>query len=104
MLPEDAERNLQDRSLDELVHRYWRPIREIRFDRLDAARQIGLGQSDVDSKSPDRAKLPMGDLSDFPFRDTEEVAQVLKNMYALIRERANEALRLGVSKRPDSYK
>ena len=104
LLPEDAERNLQDRSLDELVHRYWRPIREIRFDRLDAARQIGLGQSDVDSKSPDRAKLPMGDLSDFPFRDTEEVAQVLKNMYALIRERANEALRLGVSKRSDSYK
>lgn len=75
LLPASAERNLQDRGIEELIDRYWRPIREIR-----------LGEEPLEPTGD--FELPMSDLSDLPLCDHDEAARVLEHVYTQIRRAA----------------
>lgn len=77
LLPASAEHNLQDRSIEELIDRYWRPIREIR-----------LGEEPPEPNND--FVLSISDLSDLPPCDREEVAGVFRNIYTEIRQRAGQ--------------
>jgi len=83
LLPADAERNLQDRSIAESLSRYWRPIREIRQPDDDGAatREAGL---------PVELELPSDGSGRVFCEDPAALRRSLERMYAEIRRRAAE--------------
>jgi hypothetical protein len=95
LLPADAERNLQDRSLAESLSRYWRPIREIRQPDDDGAATPG-------ADLPVELELHVEDLREILCEDSAAFRRSLERMYAEIRRRAAEIrLDIGLDTRLD---
>jgi hypothetical protein len=95
LLPADAERNLQDRSLAESLSRYWRPIREIRQPDDDGAATPG-------ADLPVELELHVEDLREILCEDPAAFRRSLERMYAEIRRRAAEIrLDIGLDTRLD---
>jgi len=75
LTPADVEHNLQDRPIEELISRYWRPIREIKLDVR------------VQAIPPQEPVVPHQDHA-----AVQQVLPVLKEMYSVIRKRATGEL------------
>jgi uncharacterized Zn finger protein len=93
LLPADAERNLEDRSIFELVSRYWRPIREIRQPGDD-------GGETREGDIPVELESPIADLRAILCEDPAVFRRSLERMYAEIRGRA-AAIRLDIDSPPE---